>query len=102
MPMHLFSYDIESDALRVKIAKLLIQAGLYRIQYSVFMGSISAPALARLKKKLSQLERGERWAAHDSVMILPLHQYSEDYIEFLGAFPDRWPEITGKIHTLIL
>lgn len=100
--MHLISYDIENDALRVKIAKMLIQTGLHRIQYSVFMGSISASALAKLKKALSQLEGGEQWAVNDSVMILPLHQYSKDYIEFLGYFPDRWPEITGKIHTLIL
>jgi len=100
--MHLISYDIQQDALRVKIAKLLIQYGLYRIQYSVFIGDIRDAALAKIEKALQDYAAGSQWSPDDSVMILPLHQYSEDHVQFIGNAPDRWLEITGNIHTLML
>lgn len=100
--MHLVSYDIQKDALRVKIAKTLIQYGLYRVQYSVFMGDAGDAALEKLTKALLDFASGNLWSAGDSVMILPLHQYSEDYVQFIGDSPDRWQEITGEMHTLIL
>lgn len=100
--MHLISYDIQEDALRVKIAKTLIQYGLHRIQYSVFMGEVRDAALVKIEQALMGLAAGGQWSAQDSVMILPLHQYSEDHVRFFGDSPDRWQEITGEIHTLIL
>jgi len=100
--MHLISYDIQQDALRVKIAKLLIQYGLYRIQYSVFIGDIRDAALPKIEKALQDYAAGSQWSPDDSVMILPLHQYSEDHVQFIGNAPDRWLEITGNIHTLML
>lgn len=100
--MHLISYDIQEDALRVKIAKALIQYGLLRVQYSVFMGDIGDTALGKLKKALQGFASGNLWSSNDSIMILPLHQYSEDYVQFIGNSPDRWQEITGEMHTLIL
>jgi len=33
-------YDIEIDKSRTKVAKLCKQAGLYRVQFSVFLGTI--------------------------------------------------------------
>lgn len=100
--MHLISYDIQEDALRVKIAKTLIQYGLHRIQYSVFMGEIKDSALAKIEQALKAHAAGKQWAPGDSVMVLPLHQYSEDYVQFFGVSPARWQEITGEMHTLIL
>jgi len=35
-------YDIENDKARNKVAKYCKQAGLYRVQYSVFLGKINA------------------------------------------------------------
>ena len=35
-------YDIEIDKSRTKVAKLCKQAGLYRVQFSVFLGTIDA------------------------------------------------------------
>mgnify|MGYP002625191424 CR=1 FL=1 len=100
--MHLISYDIQEDALRVKIAKTLIRYGMYRIQYSVFMGDIKDSALKKITDALHQFAQEALWSADDSVMVLPLHQYSEDYVEFIGRSPEEWLEITGKMHTLIL
>lgn len=100
--MHLISYDIQDDALRLQLAKLLIQFGLHRIQYSVFMGRLKTSRLPKLQKALQHLQTEKRWHSEDSIMLLPLHQYSEDNLEFIGPLPDRWLEITEKIHTLIL
>lgn len=100
--MHLISYDIQDDALRLNLSKLLIQFGLQRIQYSVFMGRLKVSRLSRLKKALQDMELDKRWHQGDSIMVLPLHQYSEEHLQFFGQLPDRWLEITGKIHTLIL
>ena len=99
--MHLISYDIESDHIRVKAAKALLRYGLIRVQYSVFMGEVKESALAKVKKELQDLAASPQWSDDDTVMILPLHQYSEDYIEFVGRSPDRWAEITGELHTLM-
>lgn len=100
--MHLISYDIQDDGLRVKIAKILIQYGLHRIQYSVFMGELRDAALVKIEQSLNGFASGSLWSSDDSVMILPLHQYSEDHVQFIGESPDKWQEITGNIHTLIL
>ncbi len=100
--LYLISYDIENTPLRTKIAKLLIKAGFHRIQYSVFMGTVSTSALKRFKTALNRLQKNETWTADDSIMILPLHQYSKENISFLGPKPLRWDEISGNIHTLVL
>ncbi len=34
-------YDIQNDKARTKLAKCCKQAGLYRVQYSVFLGSLN-------------------------------------------------------------
>lgn len=100
--MHLISYDIHSDYLRTKIAKTLIQYGLHRIQYSVFMGTLRDSTVSRLRKVLHNYTQDRHWIADDTVMILPLHQYSEDHISFLGKEIQKWSEIQGNLHTLVL
>jgi len=35
-------YDIENDKARTKVARICKQTGLYRVQYSVFLGTIDA------------------------------------------------------------
>ena len=47
--MHLISYDIQDDRLRMKLAKSLIRYGMYRIQYSVFMGNITDRPLGKIR-----------------------------------------------------
>lgn len=100
--MHLISYDIQEDRIRVKLSKALIRYGLHRVQYSVFMGEVRDSALEKIKTALDHLSKDKDWTGEDSVMILPLHQYSEDYVAFVGKSPTRWSEITGEMHTLIL
>lgn len=45
-------YDIESNRSRNKISKLLLDAGLERVQKSVFEGRMKERPLARLQKRL--------------------------------------------------
>lgn len=100
--MHLISYDIQNDRLRLRAAKLLLQHGLYRIQYSVFMGTVRDAAMKQLQAQLQKLQAEAAWTEADSLLILPLHQYSRDNLYFLGKLPDDWDLIEHKMHTLIL
>lgn len=100
--MHLVSYDISDNRLRLKLAKLLLRYGLHRMQYSVFMGEMKDAALGRLHAQISTYPQAKNWTPEDSILILPLHQYSEDNLQFVGKTPGRWDEITGELHTLVL
>ena len=100
--IYLISYDIQDDAIRTKVAKTLLRYGLHRVQYSVYMGELRESTLTKVEKKLNEYTQLSTWSMEDSIMVMPLHQYSEDNVQFIGASPDRWLEITGTIHTLIL
>jgi CRISPR-associated endonuclease Cas2 len=100
--MHLISYDIVHNRLRLKVAKLLLRYGLHRIQYSVFLGEIKESALGRLQAQLLLLPQSPEWSPEDTILLLPLHQYSEDNLEFIGKTPERWEEMTGQLHTLVI
>lgn len=46
-------YDISEDRARTKVAKYCKQAGLYRVQYSVFLGKMVANELDELQLKIA-------------------------------------------------
>lgn len=100
--MHLISYDIQHDGLRTKIANSLLRYGLHRVQYSVFIGDLKDSTFTRLQKELEKFSKHANWTNEDSTMVLPLHQYSEDHLIFIGKAPERWLEIKGELHTLVL
>jgi CRISPR-associated endonuclease Cas2 len=99
--MHLVSYDITTDALRNKTIKVLLRYGLQRVQFSVFIGVLKPVSYNRLQKALKALQQQKQWLPNDSIMVLPLHQYTRDHLWFLGAEPDTWGQITDTSHTLI-
>lgn len=100
--MYLISYDITDNRLRLKLAKQLIRHGMYRVQYSVFMGNLRDSTYARLQKQLKKLEQEKSWSSSDSVLLLPLHAYSRDYLFVIGQLPRDWDLIEGNLHTLVL
>lgn len=100
--MYLISYDIEDDLLRAKAAKLLLQFGLHRVQFSVFMGILAGAAEKNLKNALQALASEKGWALSDSLLLLPLHQNTLNQMEVIGAWPARWEEISGTLKTLML
>jgi CRISPR-associated endonuclease Cas2 len=99
--MYLVSYDITSDPLRLKVIKVLLRYGMYRVQYSVFMGVLKPVSYARMQRALAALPQHKLWLTTDTVMVLPLHQYSRDQLWFMGAQPANWPLVIENTHTLM-
>ncbi len=60
-------YDITENRPRTKIAKLCKQKGLYRVQYSVFAGSINRNALDELVLQVEELMDDS-----DKIYIFPM------------------------------
>ena len=100
--MQLISYDIENDRLRLRIAKRLLHYGLHRVQYSVFMGSLSKKDIRNLWKELGQWMQGAEAVGSDSILYIPVHRGQLKTIQVHGSWPDRWEEISGEVHTLML
>ena len=61
-------YDITSDKTRRKVIKVTKKAGLYRVQKSVFLGTINRNALDELSLAIDDLINAKK----DSVYIFPL------------------------------
>ncbi|MBI3271914.1 MAG: CRISPR-associated endonuclease Cas2 [Planctomycetes bacterium] len=61
-------YDIQSDRVRTRIAKVCKRAGLYRVQKSVFLGEIDKSSLDEMVLKT----REEIDAEKDSMYLFPL------------------------------
>jgi len=100
--MFLISYDIQNNRVRLKLAKILLRHGLYRVQYSVFMGKVRDSTFSRLKKQLELLKQDKSWTAADTVLVLPLHQYSREHLFLLGQLPRDWDLIEDNLHTLVI
>lgn len=102
MQTHLISYDISDNNLRLKASKLILRAGGYRIQYSVFMGTFPKHLLQKLGVELTALSQKPRWTPEDSVLLLPLHEYSKRELTVVGKMPEDWALINRELHTLVL
>ena len=99
---HLVSYDISNNRLRLKVARCLKRAGCLRLQYSVFAGSLRESTVKELLRDIGEFERDAAWSAEDSILVLPLHQYSRDQLQIFGVLPPDWDLIQGDLHTLVL
>lgn len=54
---YIVSYDISSNKVRRKIEKILKDAGLRRVQYSVFNGVVAEDRIKFLAERFKKLER---------------------------------------------
>ena len=66
--IHLVVYDITDDKNRTKLAKLLQQFGLERVQYSAFRGNLNQNDRDVLAKKVNKFIKDEK----DCIFIIPL------------------------------
>ena len=90
-------YDIEIDKSRTKVAKLCKQAGLYRVQFSVFLGTIDANQKDTLQLQIEQLINEET----DSVYIFPMSKAELQATVLLGkAFGKKL--VTDEVKALFL
>jgi CRISPR-associated protein Cas2 len=90
-------YDIEIDRSRSKVAKLCKQAGLYRVQYSVFLGTIDANQKDTLQLQIEQLIN----EATDSVYIFPMSKSELQATVLLGQAFDK-KLVTDEIKAMFL
>jgi CRISPR-associated endonuclease Cas2 len=102
MQTYLIAYDISHNNLRLKAARLLLRAGGFRVQKSVFIGTFSDARYQRLLKDLRSLETRPRWQPTDNLLLLPLHQYTRDHLVSLGQANHDWPLIYRERIVLIV
>lgn len=88
-------YDIKKDKARNKIAKICKQTGLYRVQYSVFLGQISANSKDSLWIQIEELIDEES----DSVYIFPMSKNELQDTILLGQAFDK-DMVTDEIKAL--
>lgn len=78
-------YDIKKDKPRTKISKICLHTGLYRVQYSVFLGQITANQKDSLEMEISELMDEET----DSVYIFPMSKNELQDTVLLGQAFDK-------------
>jgi CRISPR-associated protein Cas2 len=90
-------YDIENDRARTKAAKCCKQAGLYRVQLSVFLGEIDANQKDALQLQLEELINADR----DKVYLFPMSRDELRQTVLLGQAFDK-KLVTGQVKFLFL
>jgi CRISPR-associated protein Cas2 len=90
-------YDIESDKARNRAAKYCKQAGLYRVQLSVFLGEINADQKDVLELQLEELINLEK----DKVYIFPMSRDELRHTVLLGQAFDK-KLVAGEVKALFL
>ncbi|MGF1533847.1 MAG: CRISPR-associated endonuclease Cas2 [Bernardetiaceae bacterium] len=88
-------YDIRSDKARNKVAKHCLQAGLYRVQYSVFLGSLNPHQKDTLELQIEALIDPDV----DKVYIFPMSKDELRATVLLGQAFDK-KLITDEVHAL--
>lgn len=78
-------YDIKKDRSRTKIAKFCKQAGLYRVQFSVFLGIMNANQKESLELEIEELID----EMTDSVYIFPMSKNELQDTVLLGQAFDK-------------
>lgn len=90
-------YDIVVDRTRDKAAKACLQAGLYRVQKSVFLGTLAENQRDELGLRLDALIDDQR----DSVYIFPMCRPDFSKVNLLGqAFDEKM--VCDEVRTLLI
>ncbi|HPY88154.1 MAG TPA: CRISPR-associated endonuclease Cas2 [Spirochaetota bacterium] len=80
-----FIYDITNDRTRRKIIKLAENSGLYRVQKSVFLGTIEQNILDQIVLESEELLDLE----NDSLYVFPLCEKDFKTVKLLGQAFDK-------------
>lgn len=78
-------YDIVVNKTRTKVARACIRAGLYRVQKSVFLGSLNNNQIDELALECSELIKKDV----DSLYIFPLCSDDFKKVKLLGQAFDK-------------
>jgi CRISPR-associated protein Cas2 len=88
-------YDIENDKARTRVAKYCKQAGLYRVQLSVFLGTLSRNEKDALALRIEQ----EIDVDKDKVYIFPISKEEMQQVVLLGQAFDK-KLVTDQVRAL--
>lgn len=78
-------YDIENDKARGKVAKICLKAGLYRVQYSCFLGTLELNQKDTLELQIQELINEDK----DKVYIFPMNKAELQATALLGQAFDK-------------
>lgn len=88
-------YDIEKDRSRTRASKMCQQAGLYRVQYSVFLGVLDKNQFDTLHLQLEDLiDEGK-----DSIYMFPMSKDELQQTVLLGQAFDK-DFVTDEVRSL--
>lgn len=88
-------YDIKKDKVRTKVSRICQQAGLYRVQYSVFLGTLEKNEFDSIQLQLADLIDEE----NDSVYIFPMSKDELQQTVLLGQAFDK-DFVTDEVRSL--
>jgi len=88
-------YDIEKDRARTKTAKACKQAGLYRVQFSCFLGTLTANQKDTLQLELESLID----ETTDKVYLFPMNKSELQQTVLLGQAFDK-ELVTDEVRAL--
>lgn len=88
-------YDISEDKVRNRVAKTCKQAGLYRVQYSVFLGTLNPGQKDTLEVQLEDLIDPDE----DSIYIFPMNKQELQQTVLMGQAFDK-KLVTDEVHAL--
>ena len=89
-------YDIKKDKPRNTVAKICKQTGLYRVQYSVFLGTLELNEKDTLKLQIKELINEDT----DSVYIFPMSKSELKQTVLLGKAFDK-KLVTDQVKSLL-
>lgn len=98
---HLICYDITQDSLRAKLGKKITEAGLDRINKSVYLGSITDIALAALEQELAALIL-QKASPGDSLIVIAVTTLQINQMRIYGQIGPDKEELSGEKSTLML
>lgn len=78
-------YDIANDKARTKVAKICKQAGLYRVQFSVFLGTLEQCQKDELQMEIKELIDQD----NDKVYIFAMNKQQLQQCVLLGQAFDK-------------
>ncbi|MDD2651139.1 MAG: CRISPR-associated endonuclease Cas2 [Candidatus Cloacimonadales bacterium] len=90
-------YDIKEDKTRNKVAKACLESGIYRVQYSVFLGDLNKTQVKELLLKIEDLCDEET----DSVYVFPMCKEDFKSCVLFGQAFDK-DLITDEVRALFL
>lgn len=88
-------YDIQKDKARTKVAKLCQQFGLYRVQMSVFLGTLNENQKDSLELEIAEIINEDV----DSVYLFPMNQKELKQTVLLGQAFDK-DLVNDKVKTM--